>query len=499
MIDEKELQEGWNFAVRLMEADRSAAVEEDYVRTVSEAISELEKAINEHPYKNLNPAQLKGYMQEEWAAQTFNVDAAAARSSDRAAVLHSLEKNSVHIHLNSADDYTAKAYADAEKSVKQQAEINPITRQPRYDGQKRLIPTDQLEEGKNIAHREMLKNQENRPDMSEAYKQVEEKLTDVVENENGVRSRPAAKQELEEMARESKNNSFNAEDHDVTLDTAIRNSYVLREAAKAGVSAAAVSVALELVPEICKAVSCLVREGRMDAKQIRQIGEKGLQGAAQGFLHGFIAAGLLIECRKGSLGTELLNVSAEALGYVTAIVLRTIQTAVQMAAGRKSARQMGDDFVNTLLVVGGISMARNTLGTISAAALKAASKATENEMFIHALGITFSAAGLVLGSLAGAVLCVLYEIGKRKAISLCVDTGFTCFGLVEQDYELPDEVLTQLGIETIPLLTMEPDRVKIERFQPDRVELDRIELETVDFVVLRRGIMGVNRVGYVLS
>jgi hypothetical protein len=38
--------------------------------------------------------------------------------------------------------------------------------------------------------------------------------------------------------------------------------------------------------------------------------------------------------------------------------------------------------------------------------------------------------------LIGTSFCVIYNIGKKKLISFCVDTGFTCFGLVEQNYEL---------------------------------------------------------------
>ena len=46
-------------------------------------------------------------------------------------------------------------------------------------------------------------------------------------------------------------------------------------------------------------------------------------------------------------------------------------------------------------------------------------------------------------------MAVVYNIGKKKLISFCVDTGFTCFGLVEQNYELPDEVLKEMGVETV--------------------------------------------------
>lgn len=48
-------------------------------------------------------------------------------------------------------------------------------------------------------------------------------------------------------------------------------------------------------------------------------------------------------------------------------------------------------------------------------------------------------------------ISVVYNIGKKKLISFCVDTGFTCFGLVEPDYQIPEEVLNSMGINTIKI------------------------------------------------
>ena len=81
-------------------------------------------------------------------------------------------------------------------------------------------------------------------------------------------------------------------------------------------------------------------------------------------------------------------------------------------------------------------------------------------------------------------------------ISLCVDTGFTCFGLVEQDYTLPENVLHELGIETITIPYVEVPYTQIETvsytLEPEKVEYDKVQ-----FTMLKRGIIGVNRVGYV--
>ena len=113
------------------------------------------------------------------------------------------------------------------------------------------------------------------------------------------------------------------------------------------------------------------------------------------------------------------------------------------------------------------------------------------------IGWEFPGAAYLLGSLIGCSIAAVYNIGKKKLISFCVDTGFTCFGLVEQDYELPEEVLNDLGIETIPV-----QRTQISRTPISTVDvhhgIGKKEYETVDITVLRRGVIGVNKVGYVM-
>ena len=52
--------------------------------------------------------------------------------------------------------------------------------------------------------------------------------------------------------------------------------------------------------------------------------------------------------------------------------------------------------------------------------------------------------------------------GKKKLISFCIDTGFTCFGLVEQNYELPEQVLKQLGIDTVKIEKTEFNQIQVE-------------------------------------
>ncbi len=162
------------------------------------------------------------------------------------------------------------------------------------------------------------------------------------------------------------------------------------------------------------------------------------------------------------------------------IVIGTIKNSLLVAAGRMNPKEMGMAFADTVVISTGYLLAAKIGGVI-----------------VQALGWEFPGAAYLMGSLIGCTISAIYNIGKKKLISFCMDTGFTCFGLVEQDYELPDEILQELGIETIQIPRTNIERIDIPRIQSANSNIDEIVYETIDITVLRRGVIGVNRIGYV--
>lgn len=481
MQSKSEMQQGWEFATSIMGADIAARMGQEYVSAVEAAIKQLEENINNHQYRNLGIAQLQGYMLEEWGAGTFNVDAVAADSIDRASVLHSTLKDSVDIQLNSGESYSAKSYATAEKTAKAQARFSMELGRSSYHNQGRLVPSDQLSDAKVIAHREALRNQTIRSDISEAYVETETKLTDRIKNEEGVSSKGVSRKELEDIARESKEQKFKAKDYGVTADSEINAGYMLKQSLKAGYTTAAITAAFQLAPEIYKAIDFLIKHGEIDIQQIKRMGPKGISAGAEGFLRGSISSSLLIMCEKGALGEAFKGINPNVLGTFVALVMQTVKNSVLVAVGKMSAQQMGAAFVDTVVVSGGYLLGTHIGGIIG-----------------QALGFELPVLGYLLGSLIGTSLCVVYNIGKKKLISFCVDTGFTCFGLVEQNYELPNEVLNEIGVETVSVPRTQIERIDIPRTQTLVTNIDKLGYETIDITVLRRGVIGVNKIGYVM-
>lgn len=475
-----EMQKGWEFATSVMGADIAVHMGQGYISEIEAAIKQLEDNINNHQYRNLGIGQLQGYMLEEWGAGTFNVDAVAAGSTDRASVLHSTAKDSVDIQLDSGKAYSAKSYATTEKTAKAQARFSKETGQASYHDQGRLIPSDQLSDAKATAHREALRNRQIRGEISDAYAETESQLDDVVKNEEGVSSKSAPRKELEKIAKESKNKEFKAAEHGVTAASAIKIEYLLKQALKAGYTTAAITVAMQLTPEIFKAIDYLIKNGEIDISQIKNMGAKGISAGAEGFLRGSISAFLQIMCDSGVLGEAFKGISPTLLGTVVAIVFQTVKNSILVAANKMTTQQMGAAFIDSVIVSGGYLIGAHIGGIIG-----------------QALGFQLPVIGYLLGSLIGTSFCVIYNIGKKKLISFCVDTGFTCFGLVEQNYELPNEVLNEIGVEAIPIPRTEINYVEVPRTQPEIASVSTSEYETVNITVLRRGVIGVNKIGYV--
>lgn len=185
-------------------------------------------------------------------------------------------------------------------------------------------------------------------------------------------------------------------------------------------------------------------------------------------------------CDSGKIGEALKGIKPGPLGAIVSIVLQTAKNSILVAAGKISSKQMGASFINTVVVSSGYLAVAKIGGAIG-----------------QSLGFNIPVIGYLLGSLVGTSLCVVYGVGKRQLISFCIDTGFTCFGLVEQSYELPEEVLHEIGVDTITIPRTKIETTEIAKANIDTVEINKVKYETIDITVLRRGIIGVNKIGYI--
>ncbi len=485
MDDREYLYNGWEFTAKIVGSDFASDEAERYVSEIQEAIKNLEKGIMDLK-SNQSDASLGGFLAEEWHARTFSLDAIADGSINRAVRLGVTGYGSEDIITNFDKSYSSKYMATAEKSATAQAILHRDNGTPLYEGQQRLIPTDHLDDAIKHAHNQAMKNADIRPDVSNAYADTEINLVDRISDSEGHESRPLTKADDLKMARDVKNDRFKAENYGVDLDSVIKTEYMIEQALKAGITAATISIAMQVTPEIVKAIDYLVKNGELDLKQVQKIGTKAISSGAEGFMRGSIACTLQIICEKGVLGEAFVHADPTLVGTLVVIVLQTVKNSILVASGKMTPREMGMAFVDSVVMGAGFWVGI-TVGKKIGAAIGTVA-------FIEAPIL-----GYVIGSLIGCSCAIVYQVSKKQLISFCVDTGFTCFGLVEQDYQLPEEALKDLGIDLAEIEHATLETTPIDKTDVSDIGMiENVNIETVNIVMIRRGVIGVNKIGYII-
>ena len=106
--------------------------------------------------------------------------------------------------------------------------------------------------------------------------------------------------------------------------------------------------------------------------------------------------------------------------------------------------------------------------------------------------------GFMIGSFIGSAIgSFAYNCGYSAVMSFCIDTGFTMFGLVKQDYTLPEDVLEYIGIDVFQYEKFFPKQFQKEGFAPLNFNRRKFEADTLGIHILRRGVIGVSEIGYV--
>lgn len=468
-------EEGYTYFSKNASAYAAATMSDSYVTNVNEEIDKLIKDLNSFEGFKTASKILKGDVAEFWHAGTFNINSALKDSSHRAFVDRSHAPASTDISTNFGDKYGLKYYSDGQASAK--AQSVSVLNVPIYKGQIRIIPRDQLEEATKYLERIIKTEAVRRPEQVFRYQETLDMLTDRLSDSKGVESIPLSKKEASELATLAKQGKINAVELGLTTEEMVKYNYVIQQAFKAGLTAAIISIVLKVAPEIFKSIDYLLKNGKINAEQFKKIGFAAVSGGAEGFIRGSISSALTVSCEAGLLGGALKSANPTIIAAVTVITMNVISNAFQVALGKKTRRQLSEEFIRDMyisacsLIGGGVSQAL----------------------------IEIPILGYMLGSFIGSIFgSFTYNLGSKAVLSFCVDSGFTMFGLVEQDYTLPKEIIEQIGIETFDYETFEYGTFKTESFSYDTFGTETFEPDTLDITFLRRGVIGVSKVGYVL-
>lgn len=501
-------EEGYSFFEKNSGSYTAAIMGDRYVSDVINGIDTLRDNLNSFNGFQTKADALKGDIAEFWHSDTFNIDAIIKGYKSRTSVDRSHDFASVDVTSNFGKNFGLKYYKSGIDSAKEQAksvferfkkyqnqggkdsleeflskrgfdDIDSILNDSIYSGQFRVISKDQLEEARAWLKRKIIEEESKRPEQVARYQETLEMLTDKIKDGKGAESISLTKEEAEYLAILAKEGKITDEilkELGISTEDLIKYEYVMKQAFKAGVTAATISMVLKLAPEIYKAIYYLIKNGELDEKQFQKMGFAALQGGAEGFIRGSVSAAITVACKSGLWGEAFKKINPFVVGAVTVVVMDTMKNSFKVATGKMQSRELASElikemFVSTCALVGG--------GVAQA--------------FIE-----IPILGFMLGSFVGSLIgSFAYSEGYNAFISFCIDTGFTMFGLVDQNYELPDDVIETLGFEVFRY-----DEFDFEEFQPEKCSFEEFqirgfELESFSIKFLRRGVIGVQKIGYV--
>ena len=344
-----------------------------------------------------------------------------------------------------------------------------------YGDMSGLIPSDKLEAAKQYTLMRIERAKDRGLDEEvRRWTKVRDNLTDRITTPEGVEGRPATNEEMRRKAIDvSSRKKLDPADDGMTTSQLIAASDIVKQSLKAGGTAAALSAALSVAPEIYRAIDYLIAEGEIDDEHLKSIGTAACAGAANGFVSGSATAAITAAAAKAAaMGSRGANVIAS----LVVLTMETCRNSYLVASGQiepvEMASNMGQSVFSTVMMLGGAAVATALTGG--------------------------AALPVLIGSfVGGAAGSMAFRPVSSCVMKVCVNSGVTFFGLVEQDYEVPKRLLSMLGIKGASIKTA---RVKTAAVSPaPRLSAPSVKtacLHTADVVFFERGLVGVNKVAY---
>lgn len=503
MPSRSSFQDGFSFFEKNIGVVDGAYGASRYVSGVEEKIDSFAKELNVFGLrrKNSGPKQLQGDVAEYWHAHTFNIEAKAAESTHHAEALRSNRLASVDIKTNFGEEYSLKYRGNGEQSGKEQLSETVYERFKRsemdsledflnkkklegkdpnlslYQGQGRIVPSDQLSEAAEYLKKRYNKEAYNRPEQAAKYQEPLEQLDDRIRDGEGIESHPLSRPDSEKLTVEAQKGNVDAEclkQYGVSLEEIVKCEYVFKQAMEAGKTAAVITTVMKLAPEVLNTVSYLVKTGRLNSELFKKMGLAALDGASLGFIRGSVAAGITTACKAGFFGAAMKSLTPSVIASLTVLTMETIGDAFHVACGQKDRQEMALNLIKNMVV--------SSSGLIGGGLASC----------------VLPCLGFMLGSFIGATLgSFACKAGGTAVLSLCVDTGFTMFGLVDQNHELPQEVLDELGVKSFQVEPFRFNEFNGKSFDLGKFQTMEFAYDSFRITVLRRGVVSVSKIGYV--
>lgn len=481
---------GYTYVTNNIAGTTGAVVANAWIDTIEEKINIMFNEMITASDNNRGIEQDKGFIAEIYHTHTYNINAHIHHSTNLAERPDSHASASPDIKIINKEnevvkEYSLKYYKTPSDSHKAQTILDKTTNKPKYSGQEKLIPTEHLEPAR-IRSRERINSLESNtfPTKKTEIQIASEKeflktSTDVVSDSDGNSSLPLTNKQAINWTKAAKAKNIDKELVDKcrqNITKEIPANDIVQKSLTAGLSAATLSMSISIAPIIIDTISMLIAEGEIDAELLKSGGIKSLTGSTRGFLSGSLSAAITACCKTGKLGEDLIDADPLIVSSLVVITMGTIESAIKLAAGKidkgELARELMQMYITTVFsYVGGTALA----------------------FILKGFPLAY-----MLGSFVGSIIGgYLYKVGENLFLSFCIESGCTFFGLVDQNYELPQSAFDELGLEQFDFEHLEINPFQYNHFKPNRFSFNQFNYNHVEINILRRDLIGVYNIGYV--
>lgn len=511
---------GFQRVIEIGAVDISTLPSQEWINSVEKAIEDFKSSvIDRASSRNISTDMLQGFTAETFHAETFNINAVINGSQSIPIVPDSNKFSSADIliynqKLKSYSAVSSKYYSTADKTLKALSET-PYERYTKlklranskgntykslrkfskengrninrknlnksiYYGQVKVVPHEQLKKIQSSLDNKIKTAKMNGDVISlEKYKEVKKTVQNIISDGNGCESVPLTRENSQKLAEAARNGTIDdklLKELGVDKSQLIKGKHIAKKSLSAGMNAAVIALVLNVAPKIIDVLSTLVQNGEIDVETLRSNGIDAVTSTAKSYIEGAVTSGIYLCCKLEKFGETLKNVDANVVGLVVVFTMSLILDSIKLALGDITKIEFVENTTRNSLVLG-LSLAGGVIAT--------------------ALFPELSVIASLLGSMIGSAVGVLiYKCLDRCFMALIVEQGCTFFGLVDQNYELPENVLNQIGVETFEYEKFEFDKFQFDSFKPDTVTIDKIEYEKIGIKVLRRGVIEVGKIGY---
>lgn len=415
--------------------------------------------------KGLNFA--KGDVAEAWHAGTFKVDA-VRQGIDPPIVTAVAPRDAspvdVIVRGNTTETAQLKYYRSPEDTAK-------AISNPKYTNlDQKVVPSDQVDGVREAAARLAAKSANNRPELGDSYTHTHNQVADRLRLDE-VESRPLSEGEARDIVKDIRGGEFDRDELGLTSQQVIQWEDLLRESTTAAVRAAVLSAALQAAPHLIAIGRKALKSGELKISDFSPIVRELPTTLLRSGMAGGLSATVVGAARMGALGTSLQSIDPTFVAAGVTLAISSFETSFLAARGEISwpvaAARISQD------------------GLVLASAMSGA-----------ALGqalIPIPMLGAMIGNIAGALVARLAidQVGGA-VLGISAETGWTVFGLVDQNHCVPPQLLAESGWSILDI-----NKIQIKQFQVKSFQPMMLKARTLDFQVLRRGVLSFGKIAYI--